>query len=475
MNYKNKYIKYKNKYLRLKNQKGNGHTKWQAKLLKYEITSKDIAFGTDGITDQEIISKAIDTGYLLFDTAQSYGNIEMIAKVIEEKNSREKIFIIYKILLPLSKNMDFNNFMKYINNAINVFKYIDCLMFHEESQYVFNKFDFDDEELNKQMNKKMKKIEEEIIKVINNKEKIKSFGLSNVFISEKLIEKYKKFGITISFIENKINVISIKDINLEKQKNILEKYNIKLIGYGAFGEKNFGYCGSDNINLAQPQIYYDAISHPIIFNLAKEYNVDVNILILAYLAKKTSAIQISSSRNMTRIVDNYKFFNKSYKVLDEKSIEIIDNSLGGSFISANDFIKEISDYDVNYDIPYKLFSWKSRKRIYDYLKNKNHIIVDIISYVASKSSKNNVNMLFSLYYLLVTIMEFSFKEHRNINESIFKNIYDLIIKIKDDDLLYSFLRELVNKCARNDNFVTNTCDTLDDLLKCLMNFINYEI
>ena len=76
------------------------------KTLNNGVKMPVVGFGVFQVKDEEeckrVVLDAIDAGYRLIDTAQSYGNEEAVGKAIQESNvPREELFITTKVWIPL--------------------------------------------------------------------------------------------------------------------------------------------------------------------------------------------------------------------------------------------------------------------------------------------------------------------------------------------------------------------------------------
>lgn len=84
-----------------------------------------------GESGKEAILSALEMGYRLIDTAQMYGNEELVAQAIKESNiPREEIFLTTKLY---GKSNSFEKAMKDINLSLETLQtdYIDLLLIHE--------------------------------------------------------------------------------------------------------------------------------------------------------------------------------------------------------------------------------------------------------------------------------------------------------------------------------------------------------
>ena len=72
------------------------------KTLNNGVKMPVVGFGVFQVKDEEeckrVVLDAIDAGYRLIDTAQSYGNEEAVGRAIQETNvPREELFVVSKV------------------------------------------------------------------------------------------------------------------------------------------------------------------------------------------------------------------------------------------------------------------------------------------------------------------------------------------------------------------------------------------
>lgn len=394
MNYKSKYYKYKLKYLELKknnNQSGGNVT----------VNPSILGFGTDGVNDPKIIKKAIDTSYVYFDTAQSYNNIDMIAQVINETKSRDKIFINYKTKPPY--NLDKDRFKEDIENAIQKFTYLDCFMFHtiEDFYIEYIHLGILNKKLIEEQRSKREILMNDIINFLKTKVsegKIRSIGISNVASwYTGIISYFKQINLPIEYIQNKFNSNLINNEKTIDIVNYCNTNNIKFIGYGALGSKDYGACRI-TYNFEEPLIYFDKITHPKTFDISKKYNLDIFMMILASLTKKYSVVQIPTTSSELRVINNFNNFNEAINRLTTQDIDEI--------------IKECSKKNLTNPLLLSLpkqivdkINYNSRINLFNYLYSKNHPIITtiniIIPYCNDEQQSDIINIFLFLYELML--------------------------------------------------------------------------
>ena len=251
--YKIKYYKYKNKYLKEKDNNIRHSTNF--------LNPNKLCLGTDAYEHSEehknILRRAIDVGYRLFDTAEMYKNKDLIAEVINEKIqqhviTRKDVYINHKIR-PIKDLSDDSTqiFYKYMNEAISLFGYIDCFMFHND------KF------LNETMEPMINFITE-----LMNRGLIHSIGLSNPnilkYINKKIPcgKELANYNINVSSYEIKFNIIN-DHIEYYKYTQSCIQNNVNVLIYGALGGKiGVGSCGATTINPNIPVVEFNNYSYP---------------------------------------------------------------------------------------------------------------------------------------------------------------------------------------------------------------------
>jgi diketogulonate reductase-like aldo/keto reductase len=432
--YRYKYLKYKKKYLNLKYKGGDNSIKTKDGLTN--ITPTILGYGTDGITCPIIINNVLDNGYKILDMAEKYNNLDMISQVIDQKQIRDHIFIIYKIEPP--NNIDsIDTFKKSLEYAIQKLKYIDCFMFHTYPLNFLNaypnyfdqsRYDSMDKEGKEKILKtyeNLKKYDDSLLEILDNnikENKIRYLGFSNIYEHKfnlilKLEGKNDIFN-KIKFVENKFTIndlMVIPDIiDQLKLVNKLSENNIIYMGYSAFGGKLIGACGQLEISIDIPRINFTFITHPNISEMLKSYNNDI-IVILAYLSKKYNILQIPTSTNINRIQSNLQNFNKYIKEIDINKL--------------HDAIK----IDLCYDDKNKYISYKSRQNLYNHYNDKIILLKEIYNINYDDNIKKVIlNKIFIiLEYLTGKYLEdnikilnkiFEYPNKKEILIDIFKNL-----------------------------------------------------
>ena len=103
--------------------------------LNNGIKMPSVGFGVFQITDKEecinTVLNAIDVGYRLIDTAQSYGNEEAVGEAIAKSSvNREELFITTKVWIS---NAGYDKAKKSIEDSLKKMKldYLDLVLIHQ--------------------------------------------------------------------------------------------------------------------------------------------------------------------------------------------------------------------------------------------------------------------------------------------------------------------------------------------------------
>jgi len=266
-----------------------------------KVKINPLGFGTDGVISVDTFKLAIEQGYRLFDSADLYKNVEALSEAIRQSNiDRQHFFINYKIFPDLGVE----EFKTHVDEAINNFGYIDCLMLHN---------------INAQSAEELTAILEMVRQyVVSENKLIRHIGISNVNSSE-LGPLLKEFP-EIKLVQNKFNHVE-QDADVRK---LCRENDVEYIGYGLFGGKYDGSCVY-NFN---PEIYGWNLSElvfPVINEMAKKYETTPHVMLLAWaiLQKTTQIPRGSSQEHMTANLSALKIS----KQINETDINKLNMSL----------------------------------------------------------------------------------------------------------------------------------------------------
>lgn len=222
---------------------------------------------------------AIDCDYRLIDTAQYYGNENLIGNAITECTvNREELFIVTKI-------QSGKNIKKSIEDSLKNLKsdYIDLLLIHWPMG--------NDLEIYK------------IMEDYYEKGILRAIGLSNFYNIdyEKIINNCI---IRPQVIQQELHIL----YQNKENRKLYIKDNIQIMSWSPFGE------GKENI-----------FENPILINIAKNYKKTVAQVILRFLIQN-NIIVIPKSSHKNRIKENINIFDFKLSYEDMSVIESMDKN-----------------------------------------------------------------------------------------------------------------------------------------------------
>lgn len=255
-----------------------------------------LGFGTYKISDpkiaEESVKEALNIGYRLIDTAQSYMNEEAVGKGIRaSKVDRKEIFITTKIWV---ENVSYDGVMKSFNESLRKLNldYIDLLLIHQPYNDVYGAW------------KAMQELLEQ--------KKVRAIGVSN-FSFDKILD-LKIFN----KVSPMINQIEINPFYQRKELiNSLKQENIVPEAWAPFAEgKN------------------DIFNNEILINIARNHNKSVAQIILRWLIEQ-DIIVLAKTTNPDRMKENFDIFD--FELSNEEKLNIAQLDINKSqFFSHSD-------------------------------------------------------------------------------------------------------------------------------------------
>ncbi|EAH5435514.1 aldo/keto reductase [Campylobacter jejuni] len=255
------------------------------KTLNNGLKIPVLGFGTarmQGEKCYQALSKALECGYRLVDTAQMYQNHKSIAKALRaNKIPRNELFIVSKI----SQNFTFSQTKDQIYRILDELdlKYLDSLLIHEPYKNSL------------QMYEAMQEAYENKL--------LKSLGVSN--FNENLLFDFMK-KVMIKPVLNQCETHL-----LYQQKSLhktLQKHNIFLQSWSPFiANKN------------------EILKHSLLVQMAKKYSKTPAQIILNFLYKR-EILLIPKSSNIQRMQENLEIFDFDLEDEDRKKLENLDTN-----------------------------------------------------------------------------------------------------------------------------------------------------
>lgn len=244
-----------------------------------------VGFGVYQINDKEecvrIVLDAIDAGYRLIDTAQSYGNEEAVGEAIAQTSvPRDELFITTKVWISHS---GYEKAKASIEESLRKMKleYLDLVLIHQPLNDYYGTY------------RAMIELYKE--------GKIKAIGVSN-FYPDRLVD--------LTLFNEVIPAINQVEVNpfhqqIEAQK-VNQKYNVQLEAWAPFAEGRQGM-----------------FTHPRLKAIGDKYGKTVGQVILRWLVQR-GIIPLAKTVRKERMLENIDIFDFELSQEDMDSIADMD-------------------------------------------------------------------------------------------------------------------------------------------------------
>ena len=251
-----------------------------------------VGFGVFQITDKEecikVVLDAIDVGYRLIDTAQSYGNEEAVGEAIAKSSvPREELFITTKVWIS---NGGYEKARTSIESSLKKMKldYLDLVLIHQPLNDYYGIY----------------RAMEELYK----EGKIKAIGVSN-FYPDRLVD--------LALFNDVIPAVNQVEVNpfhqqIEAQE-FNEKYGVKLEAWAPFAEGKNGM-----------------FTNPELKEIGDKYGKSVAQVILRWLLQR-GIVPLAKTVNKERMLQNIDIFNFELNENDMNKIAALDKKESSFF------------------------------------------------------------------------------------------------------------------------------------------------
>lgn len=243
-----------------------------------------LGYGVYQVKNEECercVLDAIDAGYRLIDTAQSYGNEEAVGNAIKKCGvAREDLFITTKVWIS---NGGYEKAKASLQKSLKKLQseYIDLVLIHQPFNDYYGTY----------------RAMEEAYK----EGWIRAIGVSNFYV-DRLIDLY-------SFVEVKPAVNQIETHVFHQQKTAheyMEKYNIQHESWGPFAEGR-----------------KDFFTNPVLVKIGEKYSKSAAQVALRYLIQN-HVVVIPKSTHKERMIENINVFDFKLNDEDMKLISALD-------------------------------------------------------------------------------------------------------------------------------------------------------
>ena len=244
-----------------------------------------LGFGVFQVTDlaecERSVVDAIETGYRLIDTAQSYGNEEAVGKAIKRSGvPREELFITTKLWI---QSNGYDGTKKAFENTLKKLQlnYVDLYLIHQPFGDVYGEW--------------------QAMQDLYKEGRIKAIGVSN-FHPDRLIDL-----IIHNEIVPAVNQIETHPFHQQiETQQFLHENNVQIESWGPFAE------GKNNI-----------FHNELLLSIGKKYNKTIAQVILRWLTQR-GIVAIPKSVRKERIEENFNSLDFELSAADMDAIKTLD-------------------------------------------------------------------------------------------------------------------------------------------------------
>ena len=246
-----------------------------------------LGFGVFQVKDlqecERSVVDAIETGYRLIDTAQSYGNEEAVGKAIKRSGvAREDLFITTKLWI---QSNGYDETKKAFENSLKRLQldYLDLYLIHQPFGDVYGEW----------------RAMEDLYK----QGKVRAIGVSN-FQPDRLIDL-----IIHNEIVPAVNQIETHPFHqqIETQK-FLQENKVQIESWGPFAE------GKNNI-----------FHNELLASIGKKYNKTIAQVVIRWLTQR-GVVAIPKSTHKERMEENFNIFDFELSAEDMEAIKTLDTN-----------------------------------------------------------------------------------------------------------------------------------------------------
>lgn len=251
-----------------------------------------VGFGVFQIADMEecerVVLDAIDAGYRLIDTAQSYGNEEAVGKAIVKSSvPREELFITTKVWIS---HAGYEKAKASIEESLEKMQldYLDLVLIHQPLNDYYGTY------------RAMEDLYEE--------GKIKAIGVSN-FYPDRIVDLTLFNKVTPA-----INQVETNPFHQQREaQEVNEKYGIQMQAWAPFAEGKSGM-----------------FTNPILKEIGDQYGKSVAQVILRWLIQR-GIIPLAKTVSKERMLQNIDVFNFELSEEDMKTMATLDKQESSFF------------------------------------------------------------------------------------------------------------------------------------------------
>jgi len=256
---------------------------------------------------EKCVLDAIEVGYRLFDTAQSYGNERAVGNAIKASGlDRSEFFITTKLWIS---EMGYEKAKKSIEGSLERLQmdYLDLLLIHQPFGDYYGTY---------------RAMEE-----LYNEGKLKAIGVSN-FYSDRLIDLIK-FNKVIPM----VNQVETHPFHQQVEANeIMKKYGVQIQAWAPFAEGKNDLFGNETL-----------------VEIGKKYNKSAAQVTLRYLIQRGISV-LPKSVKKERMQQNFEVFDFELNKEDMDAILKLDQPVSSFFDHADPaMVERLTGYTRSFD------------------------------------------------------------------------------------------------------------------------------
>ena len=260
--------------------------------LNNGIKMPQAGFGVFQVKDQEectrVVLDAIDAGYRLIDTAQSYGNEEAVGKAIQlSPVPREELFITTKVWIS---NYGYENAKASVEESLKKLQldYIDLVLLHQPFKDYHGAY--------------------RALVDLYKERKIKAIGVSN-FYPDRLVDLCLDTDVVPAINQVEVNPFHQQDKALEYN----QKYGVQLEAWAPFAEGKNGIFTNETL-----------------MEIGKKYNKSVGQVILRWLVQR-GIVPLAKTVRKERMKENLDIFDFELSQEDMDTIASLNKDTSSFF------------------------------------------------------------------------------------------------------------------------------------------------
>ena len=260
--------------------------------LNNGIKMPQAGFGVFQVKDQEectrVVLDAIDAGYRLIDTAQSYGNEEAVGKAIQLSSvPREELFITTKVWIS---NYGYENAKASVEESLKKLQldYIDLVLLHQPFKDYHGAY--------------------RALVDLYKEGKIKAIGVSN-FYPDRLVDLCLDTDVVPAINQVEVNPFHQQDKALEYN----QKYGVQLEAWAPFAEGKNGIFTNETL-----------------MEIGKKYNKSVGQVILRWLVQR-GIVPLAKTVRKERMKENLDIFDFELSQEDMDTIASLNKDTSSFF------------------------------------------------------------------------------------------------------------------------------------------------